>query len=376
MKIYLDHAATTKMSKSVFDEMSKCFFDDFGNANSSHSFGRKAVAHLDTSREIIADVIGAKPKEIYFTSGGTEADNWAIKGLFLANRGKKNRLIVSAIEHSAIIETAKSLSKLGAEVVYIYPNSDGVITASSVQKEIDDNTFLVSVMYVNNETGVINDIKGIAQVCKEYGVLFHTDAVQATTLEKGVNDLGVDLMTISAHKMSGPKGIGLLYVRDGVTISPLIEGGSQESALRGGTSNVPSVVGFACAFKNNEQTIKDRTKKLVEIQNYFETKLLEMGFDIKINGKNRVPSISNITFKGVKASVLLTRLDFLGIAVSAGSACTAGSLEPSHVLMAMGLSEEDAASSVRFSFGEENTLEEIDYTLNAIKGILSGLLHK
>lgn len=365
------------MSKSVFDEMSKCFFDDFGNANSSHSFGRKAVAHLDEAREIIAEVIGAKPKEIYFTSGGTEADNWALKGLYLANKDKKNKLIVSAIEHSAIIETAKSLSKLGAEVVYVYPNSDGVITPESVQKELDDNTFLVSVMYVNNETGVINDIKEIAKLCRERGVLFHSDAVQATATKKlSVKELGVDLLTISAHKIAGPKGIGLLYIRDGVHISPLIEGGSQELTLRGGTSNVPSAVGFAVAMKNNEQTIGDRTKKLFKLQNYFENKLIEMGFDIVINGKNRTSSISNITFKGVKASVLLTRLDFLGIAVSAGSACTAGSLEPSHVLIAMGLSEEDAASSVRFSFGEENTIEEIDYTLNAIKGILSELLHK
>lgn len=377
MKVYLDHASTTKTTDEALEAMNNCFCSNYGNANSSHFFGRRAVADVDEAREQIARIIGAKPNEIFFTSGGTEADNWAIKGVWLANIGKKNKLVISAEEHSAIMESAKTLSSLGVDVVFVYPDKDGIVSPEDVQKVIDENTFLVSVMYVNNETGATNDIRKIASVCHEAGVLFHTDAVQATCTKRlDVKELGVDFLTVSAHKIGGPKGIGLLYIKDGVRIHSLIEGGSQESGLRGGTTNVQSVVGFSIAMQKNQREFDKRVEKLTSLRDYFEKKLVESGLDIVINGKNRSPSITNITFKGVLATVLLTRLDMLGIAVSAGSACTAGSIEASHVLLAMGLAESDAKSSLRFSFGEENTFEELDYVVESLKTICAELLKK
>lgn len=377
MKVYLDHASTTKTIEEAVDAMNKCFSDNYGNANSSHNFGRRAVSAVDEAREKIARIIGAKPKEIFFTSGGTEADNWALKGLWLANLGKKNKLIVSAEEHSAIIETANTLKSLGVNVEFVYPSSDGIIEPKKIEDLIDDQTFLVSVMFVNNETGVTNDIKEIASVCHKNGVLFHSDCVQATCSKKlSVGDLGVDLMTVSAHKIGGPKGIGFLFVKEGVVIRPLVEGGSQESGLRGGTTNVPSVVGFAVAMEKNDKDFEKRVNKLVALRDYFERELAKTGLDIVVNGKNRIPSISNVTFRGVLATVLLTRLDMLGIAVSAGSACTAGSIDASHVLLSMGINEKDAKSSLRFSFGEENTFEEIDFVIKALKDICVELTNK
>ncbi len=375
MKVYFDYAAATPMLKKVIDSINEVYTDCYGNANSSHLFGRKAVARLDDAREIIARSVGAKPKEIFFTSGGTEADNWAIKGVFLAS--KKKKIVVSAIEHSAIMASTKSLLQLGAEVVYIKPTFDGSIDTNSLIEAIDDETCMVSVMYVNNETGVINDIKTISNICHSRGVLFHSDCVQAiSTIQLNVIELGVDLMTVSAHKIGGPKGIGFLYIKDGTPIKALIEGGSQESALRGGTSNVPLAVGFAEAMEYTCSTYKERVNHITDIRDYFEKRISQMGFDIVINGKNRVPSISSVIFKGFLAAVLMTRLDLKGIAVSAGSACTAGSLEPSHVLSAMGLSDVDAKSTIRFSFGYENTFEEVDYVIDMLSEILNELKNK
>lgn len=370
--IYLDHAATTKPYPEVVEKMKEVFSNTFGNASSSHAEGRKAMALVDDARDNIAMLINAKPKEIFFTSGGTEADNWAIKGMYLANHGSKNKLIVGANEHHAIIDTAKALQKLGCEVVFVNPDCNGVINPDKIKQLIDNNTFLVSFMYVNNETGCINDIKAISKICREKGVPFHTDAVQATsTIRLDVLDSGVDLMTISAHKIGGVKGIGLLYIKDGIHIAPLIDGGSQELALRGGTINVPSVVGFNVALNKSVSAIQERVKKIEFLQEHFEKGVLSLNSDIRINGENRTCSISSVTFKGIKATTILTRLDFKGICVSAGSACTAGSVEPSHVLTSMGISEEEALSTVRFSFGEDNTIEEIDCCLSELKKILS-----
>lgn len=375
MKVYFDYAAATPMLKEVIASINEVYTDCYGNANSSHLFGRKAVARLDDAREIIAKSVGAKPKEIFFTSGGTEADNWALKGVFLAS--KKKKVIVSAIEHSAIMASTKTLLQLGAEVVYIKPCSDGSIDPNSIIESIDDETCLVSIMYVNNETGVINDIKTISDICHSKGILFHSDCVQAiSTIPLDVTRLGVDLMTVSAHKIGGPKGIGFLYIKDGTPINALIEGGSQESALRGGTSNVPLAVGFARAIEYTSRTYGERNKHITEIRDYFESKVSKIGFDIVINGKNRVPTISSVTFKGFIATVLMTRLDLKGIAVSAGSACTAGSLEPSHVLSAMGLNDVDAKSTIRFSFGYENTFEEVDYVIDVLSAVLNELKNK
>ncbi len=375
MKVYFDYAAATPMLKEVIASINEVYTDCYGNSNSSHLFGRKSVARLDDAREIIAKSIGAKPKEIFFTSGGTESDNWALKGVFLAS--KKKKVIVSALEHSAIMASTKTLLQLGAEVVYINPRSDGAIDPNSIIEAIDEKTCLVSIMYVNNETGVINEIKAISDICHSKGVVFHSDCVQAiSTIPLDVTRLGVDLMTVSAHKIGGPKGIGFLYIKDGISIKALIEGGSQESALRGGTSNVPLAVGFARAIEYTSRTYGERVKHITEIRDYFENKISKIGFDIVINGRNRVPTISSVTFKGFIATVLMTRLDLKGIAVSAGSACTAGSLEPSHVLSAMGLSDTDAKSTIRFSFGYENTFEEVDYVIDVLSAILNELKNK
>lgn len=375
MKVYFDYAAATPMLKEVIASINEVYTDCYGNANSSHLFGRKAVARLDDAREIIAKSVGAKPKEIFFTSGGTESDNWALKGVFLAS--KKKKVIVSAIEHSAIMASTKTLLQLGAEVVYIKPRFDGAIDSNSIIDAIDDETCLVSIMYVNNETGVINDIKTISDICHSKGILFHSDCVQAiSTIPLDVSHLGVDLMTVSAHKIGGPKGIGFLYIKDGTPINALIEGGSQESALRGGTSNVPLAVGFARAIEYTSHTYRERIEHITEIRDYFENKIAKIGFDIVINGKNRVPTISSVTFKGFIATVLMTRLDLKEIAVSAGSACTAGSLEPSHVLSAMGLSDVNAKSTIRFSFGYENTFEEVDYVIDVLSAVLNELKNK
>ncbi len=337
--IYFDHASTTKCYPDVVEKMTECFFHTFGNASSSHFIGRNAVSLVDDAREKIAKILNAKVNEIFFTSGGTEADNWALKGLFLSNFGVKNKLIVGANEHHAIIDSAKALQKLGCEVVFVNPDKDGIIQPETISGLIDNKTFLVSVMFVNNETGCINNIKAISKICREKGVAFHTDAVQATSLIKlDVKDLGIDLMTVSAHKIGGPKGIGLLYIKDTIHISPLINGGSQELSLRGGTLNVPSIVGFGEALKINETTLNKRIEKLSLLQSYFENKLKDFGDKVRVNGSNRINSISSVTFKGIRATTILTRLDLKGICVSAGSACTAGSLEPSHVLLSMGIS--------------------------------------
>ena len=369
--IYFDHASTTKCYPEVVEKMNECFFHNFGNASSLHGVGRNAMSEVDKARDDIAKLLGAESKEIFFTSGGTEADNWALKGAYLANMGLKNKLIVAANEHHAIIDSAKSLSKIGCEVIFLNPDENGVINPEKLEQLIDDKTFLVSIMYVNNETGCVNDIRKIAELCKNKNVTFHTDAVQATSTKKlNVNELGVDMMTISAHKIGGPKGVGLLYIKKGTRIAPIIEGGSQELSMRGGTLNVPLVVGFGVAMNKNFETLDKRIEKLSILRNYFENQIKFFGDIVKINGENRVPSILNVTFKGIKATTILTRLDLKGICISAGSACTAGSVEVSNVLLSMGLSEEDAMSSVRFSFGEENTIEEIDKCVSELKKIV------
>lgn len=369
--IYFDHASTTKCYPEVVEKMNECFFHNFGNASSLHGIGRNAMSVVDKARDDIAKLLCAESKEIFFTSGGTEADNWALKGTYFANSGLKNKLVVGANEHHAIIESAKSLSKLGCEVVYVNPDESGVINPEKLESIIDHNTFLVSIMYVNNETGCVNDIKRIAEICRKKQVTFHTDAVQATAIKKlDVKELGMDMMTISAHKIGGPKGIGLLYIKKGTRIAPLVEGGSQELSLRGGTINVPLVAGFGVAMTKSYETIEKRVEKLRLLHDYFESQIKSFGNVVKINGENRIFSISSVTFKGIKATTILTRLDLKGICVSAGSACTAGSVELSNVLLSMGMNEDDALSTVRFSFGEDNTIEEIDKCVAELRKII------
>lgn len=369
--IYFDHASTTKCYPEVVEKINECFFHNFGNASSLHAIGRNAMSFVDNARDDIARNLNAKSKEIFFTSGGTEADNWALKGSYLAYRGLKNKIIVGANEHHAIIDSANSLKRLGCEVVFVYPDENGQVNPDNLARLIDDNTFLVSVMYVNNETGCINDIKRIAEICRKRNVAFHTDAVQATSaFNLDVKELGVDMMTISAHKIGGPKGVGLLYIKEGTHIAPFVEGGSQELSLRGGTINVPLVAGFGVALNKSVSTLTDRVEKIRLVHDYFENKIKALGESVRINGKKRINSISSVTFKDIKATTILTRLDLKGICVSAGSACSAGSVEPSHVLLSMGLTEDEALSTVRFSFGEDNSTEEIDVCIQELQKII------
>ena len=375
MKVYFDNASTTKLDLAVFEKMRLSFLDNFGNPNSLHSFGRKALSELDGARDGIAKELNASYKEIYFTSGGTEADNLAIKGVATAQTKKK--LLVSAVEHSAVLAAASDLKKQGYVVDYLVPDKQGRITCEELKSKLDDEVFLVSVMLVNNETGVINDVKALAEIAKAKGALFHTDAVQGANYESlDVKEYGVDLMSLSAHKIHGPKGIGLLYVREGVKINSLISGGHQERGVRGGTVDLPLISGFAEALSIARRERALRREKTTAIRDMFEKRLGELE-DVTVNfTETRSPSISNVRFNGVNAQALMTALDLEGIAVSIGSACNAGSVLPSHVLKASGLNDDEIASSLRFSFDHENTAEEVDYTIEVLKTKLENMKGK
>lgn len=365
MSIYLDNAATTATSKEVLNEMLPYFCDVYGNPSSMHSYGRKAISVVDDSRELIAKSLNCSPNEVYFTSGGTESDNWAIKGLLSYPCGDRNKIVIGATEHPAILNTAKYAESIGYRVEVLPVKGSGEVDIDYLSI-IDDKTLLCSVMYVNNETGVINPIELINNRCKEVGSYFHTDAVQAMPCIKiDLKELSVDMLSISSHKIHGPKGIGLLYVNKRVKLNPLIDGGAQERGKRGGTTNTPLIVGFAKAIEILDRERDINNSKTLSLKTYFEEKLSDIAI---VNGTNRVSSISNLSFIGKNNNSLLTYLDLNGVAVSAGSACTAGSLEPSKTLLAMGLPDERVKSALRFSFGADNTIEEIDYVISLLKG--------
>ena len=369
-KIYLDNAATTFVSEEVLNEMLPSFGSEYGNATSTHSFGREAMNLVDIARERIANGINAKSSEIYFTSGGTESNNWAIFGLAMANRDKGNHIITSQIEHHSVLDACKKLEKMGFEVTYLPVDDKGLVSIADLLHYINQNTILVSIMAANNEIGTIQNLKTMAQIAHEKGVLFHADAVQAVgTFKIDVQDLGVDAMSMSSHKLHGPKGVGALYVRNKVKIDPYIYGGSQEKGKRGGTLNVPGIVGFGKAFEIATRDYSINTKKLKTLHDYFVNKLLKEIPYVKINGHyaQRLPGIASVTFETVDAEALLLLLDMDGIACSLGSACMAGSTEPSHVLQAIGLNVEDAKATIRFSFGTNNTKEEIDFVVEKLK---------
>ena len=363
--IYFDHAATTPLDGEVFEKMRPYYTENFGNADSPHSFGRAAMRAVDAARDRVAELVGAKPDEIYFTSGGTESDNWAILGAAYAQRKKgKTRVIVSSIEHHAALSAAERLEKEGFSVAYLPVNARGEAETEGLRALLTPETGLVAVMAANNETGVVQPFKALAKLAHENGSLFFTDAVQAAPyLKIDVADWGADMLSFSAHKFYGPKGCGALYVKNGVRPGKLIAGGEQERGMRGGTLNVPSVVGLAAAYEKNVRGMVENNAKIEGLKALFLKKIFSDIEGVKLNGEGavRLPSIVNLTFEGIDNAAFLYNMDLHGVAVAAGSACASASVKPSHVLTAMGLSEKDARSSVRFSFGRDNTEEEILY---------------
>ena len=375
-KVYLDNVATTFVANEVMREMLPTFTSIFGNPSSTHSYGRDAVALVDNARDKVAKALGANANEIYFTSGGTEANNWAIRGLAYANRNKGNHIITSQIEHDSILNTCRELEKEGFTVTYLKVSKDGFINFADLIHSINKNTILISIMTANNEIGTIQHIQAIAQTAKEKGIIFHTDAVQAVgTINFNLEDLSIDAMSVSSHKLYGPKGAGCLYIKEDTKIESLIFGGNQERKLRGGTLNVPSIVGFGKAIEIANRDMSINHKKLKMLREYFVKNLIDNIEDIHFNGHEiqRLPGLVSVTFDYVEAEAIITMLDMEGIAVSAGSACDSGSLEPSHVLKAIGLTNQEAKGTIRFSFGKSNTKDEIEYVIEKLVVIVEKL---
>ncbi|MBQ2769473.1 MAG: cysteine desulfurase [Clostridia bacterium] len=373
-RIYLDHAATTPLDKEILEKMTPYFLADFGNADSPHAQGRAAMNAVDNARDLLAEKINAKPSEVYFTSGGTEADNWAMYcGAYAAKEKGRNQILVSAIEHHAVLASAERLKNEGFEIVYIPAAKNGKIEVKTLQSLLCERTGLVAVMSANNETGVLQPIEELCAAAKAAGSLFFTDGVQlAPYLPIDVKKSGVDMLSLSAHKFYGPKGCGALYIKGGVKMRGLIVGGEQERGLRGGTSNVPAIVGMAAAYAKNLQEQADAAEKLRGLRALFLQELA--GEDgVEINGEEGLPALLNLRLKGIRNTDFVYSMDLKGVSLSAGSACASASIKPSHVLLAMGLSEEEARESVRFSFGKENTKEEILQAANVAKELISRL---
>ncbi|CEK12738.1 cysteine desulfurase family protein [Chthonomonas calidirosea] len=374
--IYLDHAATTPIEPEVLEAMLPWLQEGFGNPSSIHRLGREARAALDSARDSVAALIGADYSEIYFTSSGTEADNLAIIGTMLAAPPTKNHLVVSAIEHHAVLHSAHFLEMLGYQVTVVPVNSDGQVEPQAVAEAITDSTTLVSIMHANNEIGTIQPIAEIAAIAHERGALFHTDAVQtAGLLPIHVHELNCDLLSLSAHKLYGPKGAGALYIRQGLKVSPILHGGAQEREKRAGTENVAALVGFGKAAELARTRRPKDAVTIAALRDRLQQKLLEGCSELRINGhlSHRLPSILNVSVEGIEGATLLMNLDRLGIAVSSGAACSSGSIEPSHVLLALGLPPSLAASGIRFSIGRHNTFDEIDRAAEAYLSIVHRL---
>ena len=375
--IYLDNAATTKMKDSVVNAMLPYFTETFGNASSTYtSAGQAARRAMNEAREKVASLIGATARELYFTSGGSEADNWAIKGVALKNKDKGNHIITTTVEHHAVLHTCEFLEKQGFEVTYVPVDEFGMVNPKDIENAITDRTILVSVMFANNEIGTINPIEKIGAICREKGVYFHTDAVQATgAVPIDVEKMNIDLLSMSAHKFHGPKGVGALYIRKGVKIENLIHGGAQESGRRATTENVAGIIGMAQALCEAYENMAEKTKKLVEMRDYIiDTVLREIPYT-RLNGhrEKRLPNNTSFCFRYIEGESLLLSLDMMGFVVSSGSACTSGSLDPSHVLLGIGLPHEIAHGSLRASLSEFTTKEEVDAFLKALPPIVQRL---
>ena len=374
-RIYLDHAATTPLSTKVLEKIMPYMTDCFGNADSPHAIGRTAVNAVDNARDCLAERLGVKASELYFTSGGTEADNWAIIGGAYAQRAKgKNHVIVSSIEHHAALYAAEKLEKEGFTVTYLPVNKDGMVEVDALKAVITEQTGLVAVMSINNETGVMQPIEGLVKVAHEYGALFFTDAVQAAPyIPLKIKEWGVDMLSLSSHKFYGPKGCGVLYIKGGVKVDRFVGGGEQERGLRGGTTNVPAVVGLSAAYCENEATMAESNEKIARLSALFmeEISILE---GVTVNGGGeKLPGILNLHVKGVSNVDLLYKLDLQGVCIAVGSACASASVKPSHVLLAMGLTEKETRESVRISFGKDNTEEEIRFAAKAFVAAVEAL---
>lgn len=376
MRVYLDNSATTRLDDEVLKAMTPYFSDVYGNASSLHAFGREALEAVDKSRETVAALLGAYPNEIYFTSGGTESDNWALKGAAETYGKYGKHIITTAIEHPAMMETCHSLEKQGFEVTYVGVNADGLVDPEDIRKAVREDTILVSVMFANNEMGAIQPIGEIGKFCREEGILFHTDAVQAAgTIKIDVKELNIDMLSLSAHKFHGPKGMGLLYLRNGVKLGKLIVGGHQERGNRAGTTNTPGIVGMAKALEISVRDMEKNNEHMRKLRDYFIDRVEKEIPYCHLNGgrEHRLVNNANFSFDYIEGESILMVLDLNGIAVSSGSACSSGSLEPSHVILATGASMEQAHSSIRFSLGKETTKEEIDYTVETLKAAVEKL---
>lgn len=370
---YFDHAATTPVDPRVLQKMLLYFTENFGNPNSQHACGRRAAAAVDEARDTVAALIDAKPSEIYFTSGGTESDNWALRGAAHANAERGKHLIVSAVEHPAMISTARELQKEGFEVTFAAVDEFGKVDLQKLKDSIRPDTTFIGVMTANNEIGTIQPLAEISAIARERGITFFTDAVQAAgALKLNVKEPAVDMLSFSGHKFYGPKGVGVLYIRSGVRVGKIITGGHQERSMRGGTTNVPGIVGLAEAFRLANEEMAQNNAHVSAIRDRFIARVLREIPYVKLNGhpKDRLPNNANFSFRYIEGESLLFSLDLAGIAVSSGSACSSGSLEPSHVLLATGLPEGLAHGSIRFSFGKENTAEQIDIAVEKLKEIV------
>lgn len=375
-QIYFDHSATTPVKRDVLEAMLPYFTESFGNASSVYAIGRNSKKAIEEAREKVAKALGAQAKEIFFTGSGTEADNWAIKGVAYTNKAKGNHIITSAIEHHAVLHTCQYLESDGFEVTYLPVDKDGLISLDDLRNSIRPTTILISIMFANNEIGTIQSIAEIGKIAREKGVYFHTDAVQAIgNVAINVTEMNIDLLSLSSHKFYGPKGVGALYIRKGVKITSFLHGGAQERGRRASTENVPGVVGLGKAIELATQNIESHNRKLMEMRDRTIREIMEKVPYVRLNGHptQRLPGNVNFSFEYIEGESLLLMLDMKGIAASSGSACTSGSLDPSHVLMAIGLPHEIAHGSLRISYGEDNTQEDVDYLMEILPGIVERL---
>ena len=371
--IYADNAATTKLAPEAFEAMKPFLLEEYGNASQSYSFSRKPKKAIQEARSIIASCIGAAPEEVYFTSCGTESDNWAIKSPLYLNHYHR-ATITTAIEHHAVLHACEAIERLGFPVIYMWPDNKGIVSPTTLESYITDETLLVSVMFANNEIGSIQPIRELCTVAHQHGAMFHTDAVQAVGhVPLNVHELKVDMLSASAHKFNGPKGIGFLYVRNGVKLHPFMDGGAQEKGKRAGTENVASIVGMAVALKKSCDLIERNRVHLLSLEAQLLSRLKESGLDFVRNGaENHIPGNISLSFIGAEGEAILHRLDLMGICVSTGSACNSKSTEISHVLRAIGLQEEYALGTIRISLGSENTTEDVASIAAALYKILNG----
>ena len=373
---YFDNAATTRTKEEVIKEMIPYFKTEFGNPSSMYTLGRKSKMAITEARKQVAELINANPNEIIFTSGGSESDNIALKGIAHRYKEKGNHIITSKIEHHAILNSCKALENEGFKVTYLNVDKEGLVDINELEKSINENTILISIMTANNEIGTIHPIKEISKIAKKHNIIFHTDAVQACgNIPVDVKEMGVDLLSMSGHKLYGPKGVGALYVKDGIELENLIDGGSQEKGRRAGTENVPGIVGLGEASRLAEENLNAHIRYLQKLRDYYISEVKRKIPNVILNGSidNRLPGNANFSFKGMEGNAILLKLDGVGISASSGSACSTGNPNASHVLTAIGLDETDAKSALRVTFGEDNTIEDIDYLVYNLEKIVEEL---